>query len=364
MRLKYSKGKDQSTKISSKNDMQEISALDDKESGSLQEQDKNISDRENNAENKSDADFQQQAQEGLVDGPVTKEAKRIMAALKMEASFQAQSGNYSGRSKQRTGANAIASLDARLRAYREVKAELSPWSQSFQEKHGRLPTIEDAESTKNAWLVRTFSSYMVLRIQLFQELQELRGNLGSESSFSMKKNKKKTRSPAGRDVLSAFSYLKKENKTTGDTVSSVDRLPTPMTPGARVSSAFASAHNYKQDNSKVNGVSNNMSILMNVARAQTSTSDPSGRVASAFLAAAKYKKSKSSINEEEALTGDSSNSSNQSGSSLDPLEEESSQTNSDQLLMDVARSQTTSSDPSGRLASAFAAAARYKRKPK
>lgn len=266
--------------------------------------------------------------------------RRIVEALKMEAVSRARAGVGGGRLGGMVGASAAASFEQRLKAYRDVKEELRPWSNKFQEEHGRLPGLKDVEATQIPWLVSTYKSFMLLRLQLYQELQELREKLepNNPAFMNRKKRAKPTRTPAGSDVLAAFSYARRAGKPSSDAASgsgSTQAAPAPMTNGERVSSAIGAAQLYQRSKSVANAKKADVGTLLNIARAQTSSNDPTGRLAAAFRAAAKYK---------QAGVDDVD------GSSEPPTKKDNDDA-----------SQAASDDPTGRLAAIMQAAAEYKK---
>ena len=310
------------------------------------------------------------------------DVERILAGLEMEDAYQSKGGNVGGR-LGRQGANAAASFEQRLKAYREVKDELREWTESFQHRHGQQPTLEDAEATGTPWIVATYKMYMLLRIQLFQELRELRDKLEPQNTaFMARKSKRRgqrQRSPAGNDVLAAFSYLKRGG-TEGTSAGAPAQVPV-RSAGDRISSAFAAANRYKSGEGidaaasaggESRGRGADADRLLNLARAQTTSSDPSGRLGAAFRAAAQYKKSAAApstgLEDDSRCEPGAEGTVGEGETASAPLDSGGDSASSDPAasrvdsLLDVARAQSSSSDPDGRIAAAFAAAAAYKKR--
>ena len=268
--------------------------------------------------------------------------RRIVEALKMEAVARARAGVGGGRLGGKVGASAAASFEQRLKAYRDVKEELRPWSNKFQEEHGRLPGLKDVEAAQIPWLVSTYKSFMLLRLQLYQELQELREKLepNNPAFMTAKKRAKPTRTPAGSDVLAAFSYARRagvgkssSGTTTESGSGSTQAAPAAMTDGERVSSAIGAAQLYQRSKSVANTKKADVDTLLKIARAQTSNNDPTGRLAAAFRNAAKYKQAAATV-------ADSVD-----GNTQPPAKDDNGDA-----------SQAASNDPTGRLAALLQAA--------
>lgn len=66
---------------------------------------------------------------------------------------------------------------AELREYRCLKEELLPWTQAFEESHGRKPNVCDVQNTGIVWLIDKFKQYLVLRDRLFSDTSVLRTKL-------------------------------------------------------------------------------------------------------------------------------------------------------------------------------------------
>jgi hypothetical protein len=83
---------------------------------------------------------------------------------------------------KRERSQALNAFKAELREYRALQEELSPWTNAFQERHGRKPTTIDVQNTGIGWLISRFKQYILLRERIFNESTVLRSRIESGSN--------------------------------------------------------------------------------------------------------------------------------------------------------------------------------------
>jgi len=86
---------------------------------------------------------------------------------------------------KRERSQALNAFKGELREYRALQEELSPWTNAFQERHGRKPTTMDVQNTGIGWLISRFKQYILLRERIFNESTVLRSRIESGSSSGL-----------------------------------------------------------------------------------------------------------------------------------------------------------------------------------
>eukprot|EP01023_Acetabularia_acetabulum_P032155 TRINITY_DN3003_c0_g1_i8.p2 TRINITY_DN3003_c0_g1~~TRINITY_DN3003_c0_g1_i8.p2 ORF type:complete len:243 (-),score=15.36 TRINITY_DN3003_c0_g1_i8:1454-2182(-) len=84
----------------------------------------------------------------------------------------------------------IDSCRGELQQYKQLRAEVKPWIESFTKENGRQPTIVDVVNTTDVSFQSVYKSYMLLRDKLFTEIPQLRPKLdpNNQTEEPVKKN--------------------------------------------------------------------------------------------------------------------------------------------------------------------------------
>ena len=71
----------------------------------------------------------------------------------------------------------VAKFTNELKAFTQLRDDLSDWSDNFLARNGRRPTVKDAERTGIDFLIRSFKEYVELRDRLMSQTPYLRGQM-------------------------------------------------------------------------------------------------------------------------------------------------------------------------------------------
>ena len=71
----------------------------------------------------------------------------------------------------------VAKFTNELKAFTQLRDDLSDWSDNFLARNGRRPTVKDAERTGIDFLIKSFKEYVELRDRLMSQTPYLRGQM-------------------------------------------------------------------------------------------------------------------------------------------------------------------------------------------
>ena len=104
-----------------------------------------------------------------------REKKRRMK--KKLAKLAARRAEVVGDGTPRTAKVTVAKFTNELKAFTQLRDDLSDWSDVFLARNGRRPTVKDAERTGIDFLVKSFKEYVELRDRLMSQTPYLRGQM-------------------------------------------------------------------------------------------------------------------------------------------------------------------------------------------
>lgn len=101
----------------------------------------------------------------------------------MSLSYDAAAKRNRSRSRAKgtpTRREVLNSYKSLLHEYRNLQAELQPWTEAFAEKTGRKPSLADVNNTGIEWLMTKYKQYILLREKLLLEIPVFREKVGAE----------------------------------------------------------------------------------------------------------------------------------------------------------------------------------------
>ena len=104
-----------------------------------------------------------------------RETKRKMKNKLKE--LAARRAEVVGDGTPKTAKVTVAKFTNELKAFTQLRDDLSDWSDNFLARNGRRPTVKDAERTGIDFLIKSFKEYVELRDRLMSQTPYLRGQM-------------------------------------------------------------------------------------------------------------------------------------------------------------------------------------------
>ena len=104
-----------------------------------------------------------------------RETKRKMKSKLKE--LAARRAEVVGDGTPKTAKVTVAKFTNELKAFTQLRDDLSDWSDNFLARNGRRPTVKDAERTGIDFLIKSFKEYVELRDRLMSQTPYLRGQM-------------------------------------------------------------------------------------------------------------------------------------------------------------------------------------------